>query len=376
MATGVEEKPKSEGEAMRRVAAAIRDRLPMGWTAQLKEEFKSSTGVVADGVLEIASPRGERAYLILEAKLSVVGRDIAQLESRLHDAADHLSTTSNETRAAIVAPYLSMPVRKRLTEADLSYADLTGNVRIELSEPGLFIMDKGADADPWRGPGRPRGTLKGEPAARVVRALSDIDRAWTMRELIDESGASTGAAYRVIEYLEREGHVERDDQRRVHVLDWLKLLRAWSADYSLTGSNRISRWIAPRGIPNLLELMADPRRMQPGRSFRYAITGTIAAAEWAPYAPASMAMVYVSDTEAATSAWGLHPTESGANTLLVEPPYDVMLERTTINHAGLHIAAPTQVAVDLLGGPGRSPAEAEKLLEWMQSNEEVWRKRG
>jgi hypothetical protein len=41
---------------------------------------------------------------------------------------------------------------------------------------------------------------------------------------------------------------------------------------------------------------------------------------------------------------------------------------------GVMYAAPSQVAVDLLTGPGRSPAEGQALLDWMESNEPAWRK--
>lgn len=377
MHTGPGEQPSTRAEALRRATAEVCNRLPTGWSGHLITATQSSTVPdELDGILEIVSPSGERAFLVLEAKLSVAGRDVGQIKARLHHSVSNHPDSGHEVRALVAAPYLSKPVRKRLEEAGLAYADVTGNILVELTQPGLFLRDRGADADPWRGPGRPRGTLKGEPAARVVRALTDFAKAWTMRELAEESGASTGATYRVIDYLEREGHVRRDDARMVHVLDWVKLLRAWSADYGLTGTNRTTRWLAPRGIPHLLERMAEPSGKQRDLGFRYAVTGTIAAAEWAPYAPASMAMTYVSDTEEAARAWGLLPTEAGANTLLLEPPYGVMLERSLVNDKGLRIAAPTQVAVDLLTGPGRSPSEAENLLTWMQEHEEAWRHHG
>ena len=37
-------------------------------------------------------------------------------------------------------------------------------------------------------------------------------------------------------------------------------------------------------------------------------------------------------------------------------------------------AAPSQVAVDLLTGPGRNPAEGQALLDWMENHECTWRK--
>jgi hypothetical protein len=36
-------------------------------------------------------------------------------------------------------------------------------------------------------------------------------------------------------------------------------------------------------------------------------------------------------------------------------------------------ASPSQVAVDLLTGPGREPSEGEELLLWMKGNEAAWR---
>lgn len=364
--------PRTQRETLQRAVAAVTDRLPDGWSMQLKHPVSTQLPAVVD----ITSPSSEQASFVAETRMNVAGRDIEQLRMKLQDTTANFSSASNGIQSMmIIAPYLSRPVRKRLEKARLSYADLTGNMRLELSKPGLFMLDRGVDADPWRGPGRPRGTLKGEPAARVVRALTDFNMVWTMRELVNEAGTSTGAAYRVIDYLEREGHVIRDEKRRVHVLDWAELLRAWSADYSLIGSNRTTRWIAPRGLQHLLERLADPDAQQPDQVFRHAVTGTIAAAEWAPYAPTSAVAIYVSDTDAAAAAWGLYPAETGANTLLVEPSSDVMLERTTTNDAGLRLAAPPQVVVDLLTGPGRNPSEAEKLLERLQQYEEVWRPR-
>ena len=33
----------------------------------------------------------------------------------------------------------------------------------------------------------------------------------------------------------------------------------------------------------------------------------------------------------------------------------------------------SQAAADLLGSPGRGPAEGEALIDWMKEHEEVWR---
>lgn len=367
-------KPKTIVEVMRRGAAEISHRLPTGWVANLQERSSPRLHERLDAMLEITSPDLERATLLVAAKKTVAMRDIVAIEDVLcHDA------VRPDAHGLVMAPHLSASVRSRLVEVGLSFVDATGNMRITLSRPGLFLADSGANTDPWRGPGRPRESLKGTPAARVVRALVDFDRTWRMRDLIETSGASTGAAYRVIEYLESEGLVERDGTRaaRVTVTDWVRMLRAWSADYEFVRDNRITRWIAPRGVGGLLDRIAEGSTSRtPVQPFRYAITGSIAAAEWAAYAPAALAAIYVTNAEAAGQAWGLRPTDASANTLLAEPGNDVMLERSWTNKAGLQVAAPAQVVVDLLTGPGRNPSEGEALLSWMKQNENVWRHDG
>ena len=151
-------------------------------------------------------------------------------------------------------------------DSTLSYVDATGNMRIAVDAPVIFISDRDEDRDPWRR-GRPRGTLKGEPAARVARALLDYDRDWTVRELIAASGASTGAAYRALEYLEREDLVVKED-KRYRVTDWERLLRAWSSDVSFQTTTRVMAFrpvgpTAPRGGAERDPLGAQHSRGRP-----------------------------------------------------------------------------------------------------------------
>lgn len=227
---------------------------------------------------------------------------------------------------------------------------------------------QGADKDPRRGPGRPRGTLKGVPAAKVVRALVDLTGLWTIRELINASGASTGATYRVLEYLQREDLIKRNDAGMVLAPDWRGLLEQWSKEYGFMRNSRVTRCVDPRGLSTLL------KRASASRDVRNAVTGTIAAAQWAAYAPARSAMTYVADAAQAADAWGLRPAESGANILLAEPEVEVVFDRTLTTSEDIVIAAPAQVVVDLMTGPGRNPSEAEELMDWMGRNESSWQR--
>jgi hypothetical protein len=355
------EAPETQGEVLRRGAAILAERLPAGWSARL---VATELDKRIDALIEVAAPDGASVTFVVEAKRIIEGRDVDALREQL---ARYTRPMPN-AQGLVAARYLSPPVQARLAEENLSYVDATGNLRIEVSSPGLFVANRGADRDPWRGPGRPRGTLKGEPAAKIVRALADFTESWTVRGLVDVAKVSTGAAYRVIEYLEREGMATRRPDKQIVVPDWIGLLRRWSGDYGFVRDNTITRWIAPRGLSGLVERMPATE----GQA-AYAVSGTLAAAEWAAYAPARLAMVYVADAEKAANVWGLRPADAGANVMLAEPGFDVVFERSLTNKEGVVLAAPTQVVVDLMTGPGRSPNEAEELLEWMKANEGSWR---
>ncbi|MBW8172122.1 hypothetical protein K0651_03550 [Ornithinimicrobium sp. Arc0846-15] len=349
--------PPTESHMARSAASTLRARLPESWTV---------TDIELDdqpGSVQLTAPDGTSATLVVAVKKSVERRDVQALSERLAE----LTSRMPNSQGLVSSGYLSESVRGQLSEAGLSYVDATGNLNVVVDNPAFFISQQGADADPWRGPGRPRGTLRGEPAASVVRVLTDFSGELPIRDVIALSEVSTGAVYRVIDFLESEGLLERPRRGEIFVPDWVAVLRRWSEDYSFTGNSSTSRWIAPRGLDDLVIRAAE------SPDFKYVTTGTLAAASWAPYAPARSAMIYVSVDEAAAHAWGLRPADAGANVLLGEPSFETPYARTLTNKTGLKIAHPAQVAVDLMSGPGRNPAEAEELITWMVNNEQSWR---
>lgn len=355
--------PRSESDVLRTAVELLRQRMPLDWSLDESYEARDG-GHLADAVLRLRSPDGTEAVVIVEAKTVLEARDVPYVRDQLEAWARVIP----ESAGMVVARYLAKPVRERLVDAGLSYADASGNILVRTRRPGLYISDRGADRDPWRGPGRPKGTLKGEPAAKVVRALVDEPWPWKVTELVAYSKASTGSVYRVIEYLESEALAVRDADGRVEVPDWVALLRRWSEDYQFVRTNTITRWIAPRGLDYLLSRIREDEEVD------YAVTGTIAAAEYATYAPARSAMIYVANAQRAARAWDLRSTDSGVNVLLAEPAYPFVLDASETKLKGLKIVKPAQIAVDLMTGPGRSPSEAEELLDWMRTNEQSWRR--
>jgi hypothetical protein len=343
----------------------VRDRLPGGWEARFEVGVGSPVRDV-DAVLRLVAPDGERATLVIAAKRLLETRDVALAIERLRRAASALLDDS-EVVPILAARYLAPSTRARIAEAGVGYVDATGNMLVTADRPALFIADRGADRDPWRGPGRPRGSLKGPPAARVVRALVDFAPPYTVPELSERAGASTGATYRAVEFLEQEDLVERQRYGQISDVRWRKLLERWSADYGFASSNTIATYLEPRGLAALTDRLASLPDLD------YVVTGSLAAERVAAYAPARLATIYVRDPRAAVETLDLRPADTGANVALATGDYDVVFERAdTID--GLRVAALSQVAVDLLTGPGRNPSEATALLDWMEADESRWRR--
>jgi hypothetical protein len=99
----------------------------------------------------------------------------------------------------------------------------------------------------------------------------------------------------------------------------------------------------------------------------------MAASSRVPITVPRLMTLYVGNMQQAETALGLRAAERGANVVLAEPFDPVVFEQLRKVDDVWH-AALSQVAVDLLTGPGRSPSEGEALLQWMMDHEEEWRK--
>src|SRR5207249_1571929 len=147
-------------EAFRVLAA----RLPASWKQRITR-LKSRSRGRPNAILEVTGPDGAKARVSVEAKSALVPRAVADLKTRLNDY--------SSDPCLVVAPYLTRSTRERLRAERLNFLDLTGNIRLVLARPGLYIETQGAEQDPSpkRQPGR---SLRGTKAARIVRALCDF----------------------------------------------------------------------------------------------------------------------------------------------------------------------------------------------------------
>lgn len=348
-----------EVDVLRAAVAKLQTFLPRTWTLATTMLGRDEQ---PDAELRIRAPDGRELLALVEVKRMVASRDIPAILQRLRRSTVGLA---EGPLPVVVARYLAPATREQLVEAGAGYLDATGNLFLAADAPAMLLRGRGADQDPWRGPGRPRGTLKGPPAARVVRALIDYAPPYTVPDLAARSGASTGATYRVVDFLEELRLVERAERGPITGVQWRALLERWSRDYGFAESNSVVTFLEPRGLSALQERLRTS-------SLEYVITGSMAAEAIAPYAPARLAMLYVRDIDAVANALELRPAKIGANVALAAGNYDAVFERVRpVN--GLMYAALGQVVADLLTGPGRNPGEAIALMEWMERNEPAWR---
>lgn len=353
-------KPSSEKDLLSTFEQQLRRRLPFSWEMKVEAQpFRD--GGMPDARVSLTAPDGGSVTLVVEAK---AGAYPAQLLKAAEQA--RRFTRGSREVPCVLGPFLSSATRALLAKDGVAYADATGNMRIVVDRPALFIETSGAEKNPWPDE-RAIRSLKGRAAGRVVRGLLDFRPPYSLSRLAELSGSTVASAYRVVEFLEKEAVLQREPRGPVTDFDWQRLLRRWVEDYSFTKSNRVEPFLAPRGVPEVVDQLRS-------RGQRFAVTGSLAAARFAPAAPARMAAVYVDDIAGAAQALGLRDVEAGANVLLAQAFDDVVFDRTQ-EVDRIAYAAPSQVAADLLTGPGRGPSEGEEMMQWMARNEDAWRRR-
>jgi hypothetical protein len=345
------------------VQRRLQDEIPGNWQLRLEER---GSGRRPDAVFDLQAPDGRRSTILVEIKRRLDPVAVPRVLEQLRSWSAWPAAGGPVVAYLVAAPYLSERTRSRLRASGLNYLDLTGNTLVSIEEPGVYVHTQGASKDP-NPASRPARSLRGVKAAEVVRALVDFRSPMGVRQIANLARTDPGNVSRLLDLLEREDLVRRNPGGRVQEVLWDELLRAWTNDYSLTGSNRVYTYLDPRGLDNFLARLRGL-----SLEVNYALTGSLAAARWAPVAPARLGEAFVSDAAAAAAALGLVPTETGANVRLVEPKGDFVFERT-VEADGISYVAPSQAVADLLTGPGRNPSEAEALLDWMRKNEDAWR---
>jgi hypothetical protein len=333
-------------------------RLPQGWTIESYSRSESRYSSI-DLWAQISAPDGRRAEVAVEAKSRFEPRDAMT-------AVTIASTLGDAGSLLVISPFLSKATRERLQEGGLNWLDLSGNVRLVVDEPGLFVATEGAARRPGTTK-RPARSLKGPSAGRVVRALLAAKLPIGVSDLANQANANPGYVSRILELLNQRALVERKPRGPVLELDRVRLMRQWAEEAPLSTRGKVQTYLEPRGIPGLLKKLRQA-------NVPYALTGSLAAQRYAPVAPPRLAQLYVGeDPEDVATQLELKATDAGANVQLIRPDDMTILETAQRADDGLSYVTPVQTVADLLTSPGRGPVEGDELLRWMLGREDTWR---
>jgi hypothetical protein len=362
--------PRTEAEVLTQAMKQIRSNLEplMGITAEVEKLLAGMHQV--DAMIKLSAQARELSKFVVEIKGLPEIRDVQRASRQIQE----LAMLAKNSQPMIVGKFLSPPVQEWLRKANISFADATGNFSLVDPNKLLFIQsDMGAKTNPWKGPGRERSTLKGEAASRVVRGLIQLEPPYSLPKLIKVIGSSNGVTYRVVEYLEKQGLLVRDEVEtnkrvtsKITKVDWQGLLEAWAKDYSFNEYNAVTSYMDSRGIDEVL------RKLRNINSSVYAITGSVAASNYEKYAESKQLRIYAKNAEKLAEELKLVEVESGVNVQIATTQYKSVFENTRIM-SNLNLVAIPQIAVDLLSGPGRNPSEGKAIMKWMKENEEKWR---
>ena len=351
--------PISEKELLNLFSRTAAQRLPSSWRFTLRPGEGNRRRKV-DALAEVQSSNGTRGLVLIEIKRRLYPKDVQATISELRRQAE----ASGAASAVVLAPFIGPRTKDLLAEAEIGYADATGNFRLQLTTPATLINLDGARSNPWPDDKLLR-SLKGPSAGRVVRAFCDFTPPFGVEEISRRSRTSIASVSRVATLLDREALVTRDARGRILGVDWPKLIARWTLDYSLLKSNRTRMYVEPRALSEFLAKLA-------ALDAQYAVTGSLPASLVAPFAASRLAVVYADDPEKLADQLRVSQVDEAGNVLLVEPFDPVVFDRTW-QRDGVTYAALTQVAADLLTSPGRGPSEGQALLGWMAENQGAWR---
>ena len=317
--------------------------LPSHWTSAVS----AKTNDAADARLTIKTPSGASAAVAVRAR--------QQLDPKFVPSVTETLKATAADGFLVVAPFLGERTRARLGEAGVGYIDLTGNMRLCLDRPTVFIHASGAARSPWQR-GRNDRALGGAKACRLIRALCDGEAPFGVRALAAAAGTDPGYVSRLLDQLDREELVTRTPRGPVTAVDVAGLLRRWAVDYRFEEANRALLCAQPHGVPGALARLR-------GGAFPYALTARAGAAALLDAALPVTIAAYVDNPERVARAVGARPVDDAreANLALLQP-YDRVVFDGTWERDGLRFAAQSQIVADLLGSRSPGPAQADAVL--------------
>ncbi|MGW3746957.1 helix-turn-helix domain-containing protein [Streptomyces sp. NPDC005146] len=359
-----------EQALLERARESLQELLGTEWEVALRPE-QLAGGDQWDATLQIMSADGVYVEMLVEAKQRVTPKEAV---GPLTSTALLVRRVNRNTRLLVISPWISPLTQGALRASGIDYLDLTGNISLRVSRPAIVIHTHGADRAPaGHRPPSSKPLLTGLKAGRLVRLLADTLPPYRATELAEGAKLSLPYVSRLLDTLDDQLLIERDGKVIVSV-DWQRLLRARAEQTDLLRSTEPTGMLAPNGVKAVLKRMEN---WDPGYRHEVLVTGSYAARSLAPLSVGGQLMLYVQEhplnVDRVAEELGLMPVSEGADVLILRAKDRSVWQRPMMV-GGLWQVGLSQLATDCLSGPGRMPAEGEKILEFMAAHEQVWRK--
>jgi hypothetical protein len=281
------------------------------------------------------------------------------LVSRAAQRARERAQSIGHAVPAVFVPHITRGGAEAAERLGVGWFDQVGNAH--LAGAGLLIHVEGRK--PARRPSGRSASPFAPRSSRVVRTLLvHAERAWTQKELIEETELAQGTVSRTLSRL-RDLDLLAQDDNRYRLPRPGELLDAWKDEYEYRRHEIVPAHLTGGGI-GLARKVVGRLRSQGVQS---ALTGFPAAWLYDEFAQFRLVSVFVegSPVHAAELA-ELRIEERGANVHLIRPlDRGVFYESSIL--ADVTCAHPVQTYLDLGGLPERSDEAAEHLRhDWIR----------
>lgn len=277
------------------------------------------------------------------------------------DSAAARAGRSSTAPLLVLARSFEREALARLRAADVSHADLKGNVFLRAE--GLYLWLPADRPVQWKAAPRKLLNPFSKRSSLVVRALMEnAGSEWGVRELAAELGISAGHVSEVLRTLVERGYAVSSGGKW-KLGDAVAVLREWARRYDWR-ENAMCSYVVPYEPDETIQQLAtklDARRI------RFALTLLSGADQVAPHVQHGQTHVYVEPGQMEAAAKLVHeqlyaePVESGGSLHLLDPYYGRAAFYGVREIEGIPTVSNVQLFLDLLRFPLRGPEAARAV---------------
>jgi len=346
-----------EGRILEALVGAI-NALPHATASLRGRELPIGGGTRLDGMIDVELA-GAQIVLLVDVKREVFPRDVHGAIFHLVRSQRHIATGDQEVLLLLAAESVSAGARELLTNEGIGFFDLGGSLFLP-SKAAFVLIDR---SPPKKTSHTVGSVFEGQKAHVLQVALQRGDAPLGVKDLAEQARVAPSTVSTTLAELERRDWAESfgsGPHKVRHIINPSGLLDSWRDHIRKRKPPRIARYYVPVGDITELGRQLDVACQL--HEARYAVTGELAAQIYTPYlSSVSQLRCRIEPGSAQTAVLrGLDARQvsEGWNFGLIETQTADDIE-TGERIAGLQLAPPLRIYLDLLQGTGRSQDMAD-----------------